>query len=114
MGEECTDTRFVCGQVRYLSAAPEGITEVLLTGGLPPSVGDPNGTETAYQRLYRCTIPCPIVVPQSLSRVSISKICPTMVGESCMHAFAGLLLQCKQEAADIPPVLKRNCDERIL
>ncbi|CAL8463199.1 g2733 [Coccomyxa elongata] len=39
--------------VRYLSAAPEGITEVLLTGGLPPSVGDPNATETAYRNLYR-------------------------------------------------------------
>ncbi|EIE21357.1 alpha/beta-hydrolase [Coccomyxa subellipsoidea C-169] len=39
--------------VRYLSAAPEGITEVLLTGGLPPGVGDPKATETAYKRLYR-------------------------------------------------------------
>ena len=75
-----------------MSAAPEGITEVLLTGGLPPSVGDPNGTETAYQRLYRCTIPCPIVVPQSLSRVSISKICPTMRSQgSCCNASKRLL-----------------------
>ncbi|KAK9810112.1 hypothetical protein WJX72_005044 [[Myrmecia] bisecta] len=37
--------------VQYLSAAPQGLTEVLLTGGLPPAIALPCGAETAYRCL---------------------------------------------------------------
>ncbi|KAK9837535.1 hypothetical protein WJX84_012436 [Apatococcus fuscideae] len=42
---------FCC--VQYLSAAPQGLTEVFLTGGLPPDVNQPCAAESAYRALYK-------------------------------------------------------------
>jgi len=37
----------------YLGMAPEGLTEVLLTGGIPPNIHQGLGCEAAYRSLYR-------------------------------------------------------------
>lgn len=38
--------------VQYLSAAPQALTEVMLTGGLPPRIDAPCAAEEAYRHLY--------------------------------------------------------------
>lgn len=38
---------------RYLSAAPAGVREALLTGGLPPGVGEACAADRAYARLFK-------------------------------------------------------------
>ena len=43
-------------QVSYLSTAPEALSEVLLTGGLPPGLTQPCSAEAAYMSLYRCSL----------------------------------------------------------
>ena len=39
--------------MQYLSAHPEGLTEALITGGLPPGIHQPCSADEAYVRLYR-------------------------------------------------------------
>lgn len=41
---------FCC--ITYLSIAPQGLVEVLLTGGLPPGIDQPCAAHTAYRSLY--------------------------------------------------------------
>lgn len=42
--------------VTYLSLAPNGLYEVLLTGGLPPAIHEPCGADEAYRALYHRVI----------------------------------------------------------
>ena len=44
---------FLPAQVSYLSLAPQGVSEVLLTGGLPPCVSLPCSAPKVYSCLYR-------------------------------------------------------------
>ena len=39
--------------MQYLSTHPEGLTEALITGGLPPGIHQPCSADEAYIRLYR-------------------------------------------------------------
>lgn len=81
-------------QVRYLSAAPEGVTEVLLTGGLPPSVGDPTAANTAYRNLYRCpfffapciSYPSNIQLTHQQAILDVSNCHPSPVSHGLLHA----------------------------
>eukprot|EP00210_Caulerpa_lentillifera_P005956 g5691.t1 len=45
---------FCC--VHYLSSAPEGLDEVIITGGIPPKIASENPVDEVYERTYRRVI----------------------------------------------------------